>query len=681
MPELRPSPPPSGPPRSDPVVARLVQGGAGEQRRGNEASPPAGEGTTSWDPAAPMNHQPRYRLRERRSPGDRRSESLDSEDSQTNRDGPCYLEPWIVNLLLEYKESEVREDGQLGHILKVLNDARALHHDGECPAAVLRVADGRYYIQVVITATAARMTKSSLPQSGFSSTLGQFIILQNYRVCFKEAAKVDDCEFYLVLDRFRVMPMKRQEMRQRDWRSFALQPSYNSGSSVSEVLREIKEDQLSTLKENVEACLHLLNSEQLAEYPDTKWQVERRQDKMRQDTFTVPAKFLVIGAENEAALCRSYPPKPSEAVCNTGEISQEDDRSTISFFSAESESLDGSLENPWDVFPGISLTSSSETCDLAVSLPHTQQMLLARTAEEEEAVHSNSCTPEALEPCNNTLQCSSAQAEPMELESPSLLPTHSKESLKKPGSQETEPAARQSSKTPNIDESLPCGQPLMNSHSHSSMCLFSSVQPTIRTDCSLGPLFENAEEDDLAQLQRNKAMARGTGEKSLDRGSKCVAKRKRTPDREKPEDMFRSPTCVGQKDLRQPSTLVFPESNKLDRKLVPQKPSFKFMSTPKKSRIHDIQVQAHWIATPARCSKRLLETRTKQAAVGVATKRSADSSGGWHGEEQQERVRGAGSHFTYKPPTPELCSQVRSARISRALLGWARWVFNNVQKQ
>ncbi|XP_062997396.1 uncharacterized protein LOC134408841 isoform X5 [Elgaria multicarinata webbii] len=561
--------------------------------------------------------QPRCHLRETRSPRGLQPESLDSENSQRNSDRPSYLEPWIVNLLLEDKESEAREDGQLGHVLKVLNQARALHHDEQCPAAVLCIGDGRHYIRVVVTAKAAQMTTSSLPQSGFSSIIGQFIVLQNYRVCFKEATKAEDCEFYLTLDCFHVMPMKRQETRQRDC---------NQEPSVLQ--------------------------------------------KVHKDIFTVPAKLLVISAENEAALAKAYTPKISPAVPDTGESPQDDDLSTVSFFSAESESLDGSLENPWDIFPGMTLTSSSDTSSTLPGLPLTQQVLLASTAEEEEAPSSSNCTPDFLAPCAHTSHCTSEQVETVETMSQTRLLSHSNASFKESANEESRPVelntAHHASKAPDTDESVPCGQPWKNSHSHATMCL-----PPTGSEFFLEPLSENMEKDHLTHLQRDKVAMRRAGEKSLDRGRKCVAaKRKQmVPDEEEPTDIFSTLEALGQ-----PSARASPKSSKLNSKLLTWKPPLKFVSTPKKSRIEE--AQQHRLSAQFRCTERLLEKGREQGAADIATRTPEQ-----HGVQQRECVRGAPFYIMYKPPTPELCSQVRSTRISRALLGWARWVFSNTQKE
>lgn len=143
-------------------------------------------------------------------------ESLDSEDSQLNRGDRNYLDPWIVSLLLEYKEPEIKKDGQIGHVLRVLNDASGLDHD-EHPATVLYIGDGHHYIQTIITAESAQMPMCDPPQSGFTHLVGSFIILENYRVCFKDTSKMEDCEFYIILDCFRVMPLNRQTTKQHNW--------------------------------------------------------------------------------------------------------------------------------------------------------------------------------------------------------------------------------------------------------------------------------------------------------------------------------------------------------------------------------------------------------------------------------------------------------------------------------
>ncbi|XP_054856236.1 adrenocortical dysplasia protein homolog [Eublepharis macularius] len=655
----------------------------------------AARGRISGAPMSPGRS--RYPLRARKSPSRHLrsgapSQGLDNEDRQTDRNQPSYLEPWIVNLLLQYNESEARPEGQFGQVLKVLNEASTPDQNGQEPAAIVHIADGRHYIQAVVPARAIQTAKCFPPQSGFSSILGQFIVLQNFRVCVKEATKMEDSGFYLELNCFRVTSMKRRAMRQQDcnrepsvlqkikelWlRGFALQPLPSSEpSSVSEVLREMKQDKLSTLKKNIEDCLssvdprNLLDAEQLAVYPDTKWQVERKQDKVqRQDIFTVPAKLLVIGAEDEAVLSSSYPPKPSH-VASDSESSPDDDHSTISFISAaEAETLDGPMENPWDIFPGMTLMSSKEMSDMQPSLPNTQQMFLASTAEEENAAGSSSCTPDGLHSCDPAPHCSSTHNEPGDVTSPSLLPPH-KEGNNPESISDTD------------GSSIPNGQPLKNSDSHASACCLSPVCLTIRSTLPPKPLSEDVEENQPADLQREMVMVRGAGEKSLETSRKYGApKRKQLmPDDEESAETSHRPCCISPKGQDSTSAMASPKFSRLDRQRVARKPPLVFVreSTPKKSRIDEIHVQQLQASAQSRCAGRRLEKMKEQTAT---TGRQADSCEGQLGGQKQDRVRRAVFHHAYQPATTELCSQVHSTRISRALLGWARWVFRNGQKQ
>ncbi|XP_077166865.1 adrenocortical dysplasia protein homolog isoform X2 [Paroedura picta] len=642
------------------------------------------------------SEQSRYCLRKRRASrrfrGDDSSlEELDSELLDKIR--PCYLTPWIVKLLLDYDESEGSPEAQYGQVLKVLNEASPHGQDGQDPAAVVYIADGRHYIHTVVPIGAIQTAKDFPPQSGFSSILGQFIILQNFRVCVKKAAKAEDSGFYFRLDCFHVTTMKRCATRQQDcnrqpsvlqkikelWlRGLALQPLPSpEPSPVSDILGEIKQDKLCTLKRSVEECFglldtsNLLNSEQLAVYPDTKWQTERKQDKVQcQDIFTVPAKFLLIGAEDEAALSRSRPPKPAH-VASDSESSSDEDHSTLSFVS-EAETVDGSLENPWDIFPGMTLTSSKEMSDTQPSLPSAQQMLLASTAEVEEAAGSSSYTPDDLQ----TRDPSSAQVEPAEVASPSLLPPD-KEGISQKSRSEALNSTRNTSVIPDTDESIPSGRPLNNSPSHASMYGLSPILPSIRS--TFLSKSGDVEENHPVHLQRETAV-RGMGEKSQVTCRKCgAAKRKQLmPDEESVETPSR-PLRISCKDRGLTSGVVFSKSSCLDSNQRAEKQPLKFVSesTPKKSRIDDTHVQPLQASAQSRCAK-MHPGKLKEHST--ATGRLDDSLGGHLEAQQQEHVRRAVSHHVYQPATAELCSQVHSTRISETLLGWARWVCRNKQK-
>ncbi|KAM3829115.1 adrenocortical dysplasia protein-like isoform 2-T2 [Vipera latastei] len=634
-----------------------------------------------------LRRKPRRRAR----PG-----GLDTEDSLASRNRPNlpYLDPWIVALLLEYEESIIKTDGQLGHVLKVLNEPR-VHKDAEQdPETVLLIGDGLHYIEVVVAGKAAEITKQSLAQSGFSAVIGQFIVLQNYTVHFKSAAEVEDCRFYLTLECFQVMPMKREEKSLQNcnravsvlqkikelWqKSFAMQIWFNSeqeSQSVSQVLKEVNQDQLSTLKQNAKDCLNLLgptkllDSEQLAVYPDTKWQLERKQNKMNQDIFTVPAKYLVISAENEAALSQSYMSNAPQAVPEGDEDIEEDDRSTVSFFS-DSASLDGSLKNPWDAIPGITLSSSSDASGPSHGLPQMQPMLLASPAEEA-SPDSNTGTSHCLEPCDNMPHSSSEKAAPPKF--PSLFHFQNREFLNETASQKSDLiTSTTSGQACELAESLPCGQPLNKSYCQNSTLPFSPVCHSNEGNVSCQAVSENRK--GCLSLAHG-AQERTARWKYCETEKYMSSKRKQVPSEEESSETFTPTSCSNLEAVGHCSTETVAKSSNPNRKHVNCYLPLNFASTPKRRRLEEIQDQQSPVFAHCSYTERVLGKRSEQVPTGVITRKSKQI-----GVQQKENAKGDSFHFVPNLPTPELCSQVQSVRISTALLEWARWVFSNEEKQ
>ncbi|NXU66746.1 ACD protein, partial [Horornis vulcanius] len=196
----------------------------------------------------------------------------------------------------------------------------------------------------------------------------------------------EDCEFYLTAQQFIVLPMHRQRMESSDgnqdpsvlkkikelWlRNLAVKSAPSSEPSVSQLIDAIGQNQLEILKENAEECLDLWKSKEKPvtvedEDPITEWEAERKKEQ-GEDIFVVPVSALVIPPEEEAVVCDS-----SEAASadQTAPGKSSDDRavpgdsSLVSQTSCptsptSSDSLEGSLDNPWDGMPSLSLTPSS----------------------------------------------------------------------------------------------------------------------------------------------------------------------------------------------------------------------------------------------------------------------------------------------------------------------------------
>ncbi|KAF1674120.1 ACD protein, partial [Pygoscelis papua] len=301
-------------------------------------------------------------------------------------------------------------------------------------------------------------------QLRLSSLICRIIVLQKYTVCFREEARLEDCEFYLMAQRFIVLPMERQRMESSDgyvprggqggsalgWGVLPHLPraALSLGPSISQLIDAIGQNQLEVLKENAEECLDLrmpVETPATDEVPVTQWEAERKKER-GEGVFTVPANTLVIPPEEEAVACCASKADTSEAT--PGRSSDDrmvpGDLSVVSQASpaestALSESSEQSLDNPWNRLPPISLTLNS-------SDERTFQHDLSPKTHQDVAADSN--TPDLLEPCSQDSPKGLPQGEPVQTSSPSLLHSYGNTSPVETGTTQATSAAEASCDAP-----------------------------------------------------------------------------------------------------------------------------------------------------------------------------------------------------------------------------------------
>ncbi|XP_035192485.1 uncharacterized protein LOC118172579 isoform X2 [Oxyura jamaicensis] len=351
------------------------------------------------------------------------------------------LQPWIASLLVNYEKGDASGNLLAGQVLRVLSDSSAPDQAGALQDAELQVSDGSYYIRVVITAEALRAEENTHIHLKLSSLICRIIVLQKYTVCFREEARLEDCEFYLTAHQFIVLPMERQKMDSSNgnhepsvlqkikelWlRSISLGSAPSSEPSISQLIDVIGQNQLEALKESAEECLDLQVSKETEKdkLPVTQWEAELKKEP-REDIFMVPANILVIPPEEGVVdgdaskagdVCEASPEKSNYDKTVPGDqtvISQPN--------SAESTALSGSsetsLDNPWNMLPTMSLTlTSSEEQSFQHSSPCRPE------AQQDVAADSN--TPDLLESCSHDSPQDLLQADPVQTSSPSLLSSY-----------------------------------------------------------------------------------------------------------------------------------------------------------------------------------------------------------------------------------------------------------------
>ncbi|XP_066050617.1 adrenocortical dysplasia protein homolog isoform X4 [Chamaea fasciata] len=575
------------------------------------------------------------------------------------------LEPWIADLLVNYEQLEEREKFLAGQVVRVLSDSAAPGQPGARQDAVVQVSDGSCYIRVVITSEALQAEENAHLQLRLSSLNCRIIVLQKYTVCFQDEARLEDCEFYLTAQQFIVLPMQRQRMESSDgnqdpsvvkkikelWqRNLAVRNALSSEPSVSQLIDAIGQNQLEILKENAEECLDLWKSKEKPvtvedEVPITQWEAERKKE-LGEDIFMVPVSTLVIPPEEEAVVCDSSE-AASAGYTDTSQAApgkSSDDRTvpgdpsimsqtSCAASPTSSDSLDGSLDNPWNRMPSLSLTlSSSDEKSFQLDPPLNTQKDVA----------ADSNTTDLLEVCSQGSPEGLPQGEPVQTSSPSLLRSYSRASLVEISTSEAAPAVVAARDTLCADQgpqgsrgsqaTLPTLSPVFPVFPGSSLQSPSSRIPCREQACSGGTASSpDMLKPGLAHASTKGGETVGAKRKLMEEGEQAAAS---------PGGQQHPPgTSKGRgRGTGKRSELVSPRGAKKNRKETLLQ--------------HRKELQEEEQASPARAgpSSKPEQCRALEPFV--------------------ERP----PQYQYEAPSPELCQQVQSIRISKAMLKWACWI-------
>ncbi|XP_059713261.1 adrenocortical dysplasia protein homolog isoform X3 [Haemorhous mexicanus] len=602
------------------------------------------------------------------SPGLAAGERLVCVDKTVASPKLYVLEPWIADLLVNYEQVDERENFLAGQVVRVLSDSSAAGQPGLLQDAVVQVSDGSCYIRVVITAEALQAEENAHLQLRLSSLNCRIIVLQKYTVCFQDEARLEDCEFYLTAQQFIVLPMQRQRMESSDgnqdpsvlkkikelWlRNLAVRNAPSSEPSVSQLIDAIGQKQLEILKENAEECLDLWKSKEKPvtvedEVPITQWEAERKKEQ-GEEVFTVPVSALVIPPEEkEAVVCDS-----SEAVSagytDTSQVApgkSSDDRtvpgdlsvvSQISYAVSPtlSDSLEGSLDNPWNGMPSLSLTPSS-------SDEKTFQYDPPLKTQKDVAADSN--TTDLLELCSQSSPEGSPQGDAAQISSPSLLCCYSNPSLAEISTSEAASAAEAAWDARCADQSLqgsrgsqptlPTLSPVFSVLPSSSLQLPSSRIPHREQACSSGTASSTE------ALKPGLAHTRTKGGETVGAKRKLVEEDEQAPSEQ--QHLPGTSKCRGRGTHKR---LVLKSSEGA-------KKSRKETGLEHRKELEEEEEKEEEQASPARAgpSSRLDQCSAPEPFV--------------------ERP----PQYQYEAPSPELCQQVQSIRISKAMLKWACWM-------
>ncbi|XP_058278104.1 uncharacterized protein LOC120757920 isoform X2 [Hirundo rustica] len=622
------------------------------------------------------------------SPGLAAGERLVCVDKNVASPKLYVLEPWIADLLVNYEQLDERENFLAGQVVRILSDSAAPGQPGVLQDAVVQVSDGSCYIRVVITSEALQAEENAHLQLRLSSLNCRIIVLQKYTVCFQDEARLEDCEFYLTAQQFIVLPMQRQRMESSDgnqdpsvlkkikelWlKNLAVRNAPSSEPSVSQLIDAIGQNQLEILKENAEECLDLWKSKEKPvtmedEVPITQWEAERK--KEGEDVFMVPVSALVIPPEEEeeeeAVVCDSseatsagytacLPSRGARALgssswppMNAPDPIQPLVSSTVG--SAHllglsgggaasptlSDSLEGSLDNPWNRMPSLSLTASSSD---------EKSFQLDPPLKTQKDVPADSNTTDLLEACSRGSPEGLPPGEPVQTSSPSLLRSHSSASPVEISTSEAAgevlcaaqgPQGSRGSQAP-----LPALSPVLPVLPSSSLQSPPGSIPRREHACSSGTASSaDALKPGLAHASTKGGETVGNKRKLMEEDERARSGQQHPPGTSKGKG----------RGTGKRSELMGPRGAKKSRK--------------------EAGLQR----------RRELEEEEEEEEEQVSSARPGPSS-------RLEQCRAPEPfverppQYQYEAPSPELCQQVQSIRISKAMLKWACWILTEEEEE
>uniref|UniRef100_A0A8C3MWN2 Uncharacterized protein n=1 Tax=Geospiza parvula TaxID=87175 RepID=A0A8C3MWN2_GEOPR len=563
-----------------------------------------------------------------------------------------------------------------------------LRHVPECPSVAGRALAGaplcvRGGPALFFKALLLCSFSSAHLQLRLSSLNCRIIVLQKYTVCFQDEARLEDCEFYLTAQQFIVLPMQRQRMESSDgnqdpsvvkkikelWlRNLAVRNAPSSEPSVSQLIDAIGQNQLEILKENAEECLDLWKSKEKPvtvedEVPITQWEVERKKEQC-EDVFMVPVSALVIPPEEEAVVCDS-----SEAVSagytDTSQAApgkSSDDRtvpgdpsvvSQISYVASPtlSDSLEGSLDNPWNGMPSLSLTPSSSDEKTFQSDPPLK-------TQKDVAADSN--TTDLLELCSQSSPEGSPRGEPAQTSSPSLLCCYSHPSLAEISTSEAASAAEAAWDALCADQSLQRSR-----GSQPALPTLSPVFPVLPSSSLKSPpgrIPHREQACSSGTASSTEALKPGLAHTRTKGGETVGAKRKLVEeDEQASSEQQHLPGTSKRRGRGTRKGLLLKSSRgaKKSRKETGLR-SRKGLEEEEEQEVEEEEMEEE-------------EEQASPARAGPSSRPEQCSAR----EPFVERP----PQYQYEAPSPELCQQVQSIRISKAMLMWACWMLTEEEEE
>ncbi|XP_033896305.2 uncharacterized protein LOC117424238 [Acipenser ruthenus] len=315
--------------------------------------------------------------------------------------------PWIVKLLETYGNTEGRLRPVQAQVIEFGDLADYTHEGKGVAAALVNISDYEFYIPAVITLQAKQLLEEEEDHYDLSNLKNKDIVLRNYRVAFQDAAEECKCEFFIVIENFRILPKEtqtanvcsckkaqsvQQKIRQL-WLSRVRKDDMNdtaySETSLTQMMDYIQQREIERLFDIAMECLDLAapdpepsTSRAAPRIPGlglTGWRAERREHRDRRP-FSLPAAHLIIPPEQREILENIPEWRDDYVPAVDTEGASDSEEQTVLYLTISSESEPepdeqthaGTSHDPWSEIPSMDISFSSAGTQPPASPPEAQ---------------------------------------------------------------------------------------------------------------------------------------------------------------------------------------------------------------------------------------------------------------------------------------------------------------------
>ncbi|XP_042196134.1 adrenocortical dysplasia protein homolog isoform X2 [Callorhinchus milii] len=242
---------------------------------------------------------------------------------------PTIGQPWIAELLRSHGAALSHQKPVPAQVIQFIPPEKWQKEAEFDPAAVVHLSDLKYTIKAVVTKGAKQELEQEEDDYTFDDIKEKMVILKQFDVHLRVEPELKECEFYLVVEKFKILPAENirsdvrscnldpavQKRLKEAWENHVKNTTFTEGScsgiSLTNLIDAAMGEEVNSLKDALILCLDASDSSEPSTstavfLPSgsqmTGWEALRRKDKKQGNAFTVPETELIISSDQQEIL-------------------------------------------------------------------------------------------------------------------------------------------------------------------------------------------------------------------------------------------------------------------------------------------------------------------------------------------------------------------------------------------